>query len=107
MANPTMCVGEFYLVVKKKNGWMSRLAARLSLKAPAIKAGEVPVKLTIRVPETLFERPQLQATVTIPPECVTPPVLDAKVMDNVREVLQKQTGMDIRVSVVENGEAAE
>jgi hypothetical protein len=91
--------GNFYLVVRKKN-W-SVLAARLSLKNPSLKSGEVAIKVSVAVPDALFARPQLQAKLTVPEGAVSKPVIDATVLDNVREVLQQQTGMDIKLSLVE------
>jgi hypothetical protein len=93
---------DFYLVVRKKNGYMSRLSGRLVTGAPVLAAGEVPIKLTIKVPQALFVKPQLAATITIPESAVSKPVIDATVLDNVREVLEQQTGMAISVSLVEN-----
>ena len=94
--------GEFYLVVRKKNNWISRLSGRLTQGTPVLAAGEVPIKVMVEVPEALFVRPQLQARVIVPESCVSRPVIDATVLDNVREVLQQQTGLDITVSLVEN-----
>lgn len=95
-----MCTGEFYLIVHKK-AWRA-LSGRLAAKVPALEAGEIAIKLNIKVPEAMFKRPQIQATVTIPENAVTPPVLEANVLDNVREVLTQQTGMDVTVRVVDN-----
>ena len=94
--------GDFYLILKKKTGYMSRLVGRLCTKLPALAAGEIPVKITVELPAALFTRPQFQAKVIIPESSVMKPVIDADVLDNVRQVLEQQTGMDIRVSLVEN-----
>lgn len=91
--------GTFYLVVRK--GRWNMLKARISNKAPALEVGEVAITLNVKVPATLFTKPQIQATVSIPENAVTPPVLNAEVLDNVREVLEQRTGMDISVRLVE------
>jgi hypothetical protein len=77
------------------------LAARYASRTPALSKDEIAIKLQISVPDALFTRPQLQATVTIPEDAITKPVLEATVLDNVREIIQQQTGMDVRVSLVE------
>lgn len=92
--------GSYYLVVHKKN-WRG-LSARLSNKNPALKAGEVAIKISVAIPSGLFERPQIQAKIVIPENSITPKVLDATVLDNVREVLEAQTGFDVRVSIVDS-----
>ena len=94
--------GDFYLILKKKNGWMNRLVGRLCTKLPALAAGEIPVKITVVLPEALFTRPQLQAKVIIPESAVSKPVIDGNILDNVREVLEQQTGMAVQVFLVEN-----
>lgn len=91
--------GAFYLVIHPRS-W-DRLSARLTTAAPSLTAGEVAIKLNINVPGALFTQPQIQASVVIPEDAVTPPVLDAQVLDNVREVLEQHTGMAIKLSVVE------
>jgi hypothetical protein len=96
-----MCSGEFYLAVKKKRGW-SALTARLTNKSPSLVSGEVAIKVTVNVPDALFERPQLQARIVVPDSAVSKPVIDATVLDNIQQVLNQQLGLDIRVSVVDN-----
>jgi hypothetical protein len=88
-----------YLVVKP-NG-MYGLTARVAKRTPSLEKDEVAIKVNLHVPDTLFSRPQLQASITIPDSAVTAPVVNAQVLDNVREILEQQTGMDVRVSLVE------
>jgi hypothetical protein len=65
-------------------------------------SGEVAIKVTVNVPDALFERPQLQARIVVPDSAVSKPVIDATVLDNIQQVLNQQLGLDIRVSLVEN-----
>lgn len=90
---------DFYLVVRQKG--YSSLGARLGTHAPSLDKGEVAIKLNVQLPETLFAKPQLQATVRIPESAVSAPVIDATVLDNVKEVLEQQTGMNITLRLVE------
>jgi hypothetical protein len=89
----------FYLVLKKRNHWS--LSARLSKNQPRLASDERAMKLDISVPRALFSTPTLQATVTIPESCVSKPSIDATVMDNVRELIQQTTGLDVKVALVE------
>lgn len=89
---------EAYLVVKPKNSYS--LTARLALKKPSLAKDEIAVKVTISVPDALFNRPQLQASITIPESAVTAPVVNATVLDNIQEVLSQQTGLDVAVRLV-------
>ena len=50
---------------------------------------------------SLFQKPMLEAKVIVPADRVTPQVLDATVIENVREALQQQLGMSIEIALVE------
>jgi hypothetical protein len=92
----------FYLALSKKkigvytNG---RLNGRLSMKPPALARGEIAMKLSVEVPAGLFEIPALRATVRVPNEAVSPPSIDATVIDNVQELLRERTGLDVVVTL--------
>lgn len=90
-----------YLVVKPDKRYSASLKARLTTRTPALATDEVAIRLSVSVPDMLFRRPQLQATVTIPQNAVACSEIDATVLDNVREILSQQTGMDITVAVVQ------
>lgn len=95
-----MLEGNFYIVVKKKR-W-NVLAGRLTQGKPKkLQNGEVAIKLKVEVPETLFTVPQFQARVRIPYDAVTSPVVDTVVLDNIKEIIEQQTGMAISLSLVE------
>ena len=95
----TNYTGSFYLIVSC--GRYNGLRARLTTKKPSLTPGEVALDLRVSLPETLFKRPQLKASITVPESAVSAPVLDAKVLDNVREVLEQQTGMRVDVAVID------
>ena len=61
-----------------------------------------PLKVTVELPEALFARTQFHAKVIIPESSVSKPVIDATVLDNVREIMEQQTGLDVSVRLVEN-----
>ena len=87
-----------YLVLSPK-GW-SGLSGRLTSKVPSLDADEQAVKISVKVPDALFKRPQLKANIVIPESAVSAPVINAEVLDNVREILSQTTGLDVSVSVV-------
>lgn len=95
--------GVLYVVARKKRGY-SNLTFRSTLQPPDVVAGEVALRLVVELPDALFVRPQLTARIVVPKESVTPPNVDATVLDNVREAIQAQTGLDVRVSLVEAAE---
>src|SRR5689334_9713630 len=94
-----ICKGEFYLIVRRKM-WRE-LAARVSKQQPSLEAGELAIKVAIELPAAMFQRPALKATIAIPEGQMPRAEIDAAVLDNVREVLEQQTGFDVRVQLVE------
>lgn len=95
--------GDFYIIVKKGNrGWPRQLSGRLTQSKPrSIAASEIAIKLKVELPKALFDKPQFQAKVTIPANAVTAPVVDAIVLDNVKEVIEQQLGLSVSLSLVE------
>lgn len=102
MLNVQMRETELYLVVKPKSYF--GLSARVSTRVPALQSDEVAIKVNVKVPNMLFKRPQLQAQITVPDTAVSAPVINAEVLDNVREVLSKQFGVDMSIQLVEASE---
>lgn len=96
-----MIAGNFYLVARTKGTYCRVLAARLTSYAPALKPGEVCILLEMKLPAALFKKPTFRASVEIPSDRVTPEKIDAVVLDNVRDVLEQQTGFRVEVALVE------
>lgn len=90
--------GEFHLVLSRKKQGYPRLAARLTTRAPKCAAGEIPMLITVQVPRALFERPTLQATVTLPPEQKLSEKITASVADNLSRTLTERLGVGVKVT---------
>ena len=94
---------ELYMILAldRVNRYARKLKARLAVRPPKLAAGEVSLSLSISVPRSLFARPALSATITVP-ACDEPKaVIDADVMDNIAETLTEQLGMRVVVSAAE------
>lgn len=90
--------GEFHLVLSSKGRHFSKLAARLTARPPKCAAGEIPMLITVQVPRALFERPTLQATVTLPPEQKLSEKITANVADNLSRTLSERLGVGVKVT---------
>lgn len=90
-----------YIVIKK-NGW--RYSTRLTAKAPALAHNEIAIKLAIDVPDEIFTKPALEATVKIPKEAVRSNVIEAAVIDNVQEIIKQNLGFDVKLQIVDSNE---
>lgn len=89
-----------YLVVGKKNRHNS--SARLTKNAPSLESYEIAIKLSLDIPNELFNKPQLQASIIVPKDAVTAPIIEAEVIDNIKETISKELGIDLNISLLEN-----
>jgi hypothetical protein len=85
----------FYLIVSR-NGSM-----RVNKSIPRLDWDEISIYTTLEIPDQLFNRPALQAAITIPESAVNKNPLTAEVVDNVKEAIESTTGLKFSVTVEE------
>ena len=88
-----------YLAVGKKSR-SSKPSVRLTVTSPALDSHEVAIKLTLDVPDELFSKPQLEASISVPKDSVSAPVIEAGVIDNIQEMISKEIGVDLNISLL-------
>lgn len=90
----------FWLVVEavKKYGRLHLGAVTTRKTKPATRSNEVAVRVHLEIPDTLFERPTLEARVVVPESDVPGPVVTAEVADNIAEALSEQLGLRVHIS---------
>jgi hypothetical protein len=67
-----------------------------------LASDEIVCNLEMTLPDSLFKKPIIQAKVVIPNNAVTPEALNAEVLLNTKDLLEKGTGLRVElVSVVE------
>jgi hypothetical protein len=90
----------FYAIVKadiSKAGHLEGVAGvRVTKNKPNVDANEVPIKMTLEIPMSMFNRPTLETTITIPEHL--PGKIDAKVSDKIVEEIRKATGFEVKVT---------
>lgn len=84
-----------YLVINNRG------SARIVERVPALKGNEVAMRLELSLPDELFQRPIVKASISIPKTAVPQVKLDATVTDNVQRIIQEVTGLEMHVTVVE------
>lgn len=92
-----------YLVVGRRDKW-AKPTAKLTTNSPRLESHEISMKLEFDIPDALFDRPQLQASITVPADAVSGPTIEADVVDNIQEEISKQLGVDLQISVIENAD---
>src|SRR3954466_14377131 len=71
---------------------------RTAVKKPSTAKNEIAIKLDIDLPLALFTRPELTASIVVPPE-KQPYQIDADVQHRIAESVRESTGLDVRISV--------
>lgn len=77
-----------------------RGSVRATKGQPAFVPGEVPILLTLVIPDAFYRRPTVSATVTIPVSASVPLEVDADVQAGVVEAIRAATGMAVELTVV-------
>lgn len=83
-----------YLKVKS-NGSVS-----VSKNRPYTDINEVAVGLTIDLPDVLFKRPQIEASITVASDNVQPFHVDADTTNLVKNAIQSATGFEVKLTVI-------
>lgn len=94
--------GDFYLVLSAASHGYKKLNARLAVRKPRLQRGEVAIELNVSVPDTLFDRPILKASVEVPEAAAAQSVITADVMQNIGETLSRQLGIRVEVTADSN-----
>lgn len=88
----------FYLLFQqKRRGW--GLKVRCTERTPTVQPGEVSLYTTVELPDALFRKPQLRASITVPSDKVTPMTVDAEVAENIAAEISKQLGIEVQIKV--------
>lgn len=95
---------KFYLTIaaERRGSYYRLLTPRTTKGKPNVGKNEITLEIKLKLPKTLFERPQLQATIEIDPEVVSDPAIDADVVNNIVE-LARVEGIELEITVGDDG----
>ncbi len=88
-----------YLIVKRANRY--KYTSRMTVGSPALQANEVAVKISLELPDAIFDKPAFEAKVVVPDAAVSKPIISADVIDNVQDIIKQNTGFEVKLEVVE------
>jgi len=88
-----------YLVVGFKK-W-GKGNAKLSAKAPSLKAHEIAIKLNLDIPDEMFLKPALEADIIIPKESVIAGKIDTEIIDDIKKTVEDGLGIQMHVSLIQ------
>ncbi len=95
---------EKYLVISatKRNKWSSfNPKIKIMERVPTLKGNEVSLRLKLELPDAMFERPQLEATMSVPIDAVPEIKITSDVTDNIEKIIKETIGLTMNVSVIE------
>ena len=79
----------------------SRGTTRTAKNRPDLKWDEISIAIQLELPDLLFKKPQLQASIIIPDKSATPPVISGEVTEHIRQAIAQHTGVEVKIQVLE------
>lgn len=94
-----MEISRYIIVSPGPKRWAPKVKLVSSVKGN-MPANAVAIKLNIELPDNIFQKPQLQARIKIEEGDISKPVIDAKVLDNIKEVMSQRLGVEMSINIV-------
>jgi len=66
---------------------------------PGLKWDEIAIKVSLDIPDQLFTRPQIEATITVD-KSVQPEMIDPTIVINTKELIEQSTGVKIDFKII-------
>ena len=85
---------QFYLTVNRRG------SVKTTKNRPGLDWDEVAIQMNLTLPDMLFQKPQLQATIVVPDEAAAPKEVDVETADNIRDAIEEAVGMEVRLEIV-------
>ncbi|MBE3092781.1 MAG: hypothetical protein IMZ51_03880 [Chloroflexi bacterium] len=84
----------FYLII-------GRTGIRGTRKTkPPLKWDEISVKVSMEFPDVLFQRPLIEAKITVDKDMVLPETINPDIVINTKELIEQSTGCKIDFKVI-------
>lgn len=96
-----MEISSFLIISPGKRRYSPNVKLVKSLKGN-MPSSSVALKLNIEIPDSIFQKPQLQATIKINEADISKPIIDAKTIDNIKEVLSQHLAVDMSIKIIQN-----
>lgn len=73
---------------------------RISKTPVALKINEIRAKLSINVPDQMFDRPTINANITVDNAAMQPSQINSDLVIKAKELLQKSLGVDVNLTLL-------
>ena len=89
----------FYLVVNSKG------TTRTVKTKPGLDWNEISIRIDLTLPDSLFQKPSLNAVIEIPQDKVNPTTIDVEMSNNIAQAIEQATGHAVKISIAEPAES--
>lgn len=76
-------------------------SCRITKSKPGIDWDEISIHLEINLPDALFQKPRLEAKITVPDEAAASDVISSIVSDEMREAIEQTTGLTFSIAIAD------
>ncbi len=84
---------EKWLIINSKG------AANLKVNKPRLASNEIAMQINIEVPDALFNKPVLVASIKVDDSAAASSLIESVVYDNVQEIIEETTGLNFDISI--------
>lgn len=86
---------QFYLIVSESG------KVRTTKSKPDLKWDEIVIHQRLDLPDKLFQKPQLNAEITVTDKMVEPKVITPDMQDNIKQAIESAAGVEVRLTFPE------
>jgi hypothetical protein len=86
----------FFLIVNKKG------SVRVNKTPPALGFDEISISLDLELPDSLFKKPLLSATIKVKESDVKPRVISPEIKNNIEEAIKQHSGVEVKLTISES-----
>lgn len=94
-----MEVTQYLILSKGVKRWKPSIKLVSSLKN-TMPSNSVAVRLNLVLPDSIFDKPQLEATIKINDSDISKPIIKAETLDNIKQELNKNLGIDLSINII-------
>lgn len=86
---------KFFLVVNDRG------TTRTNKTKPDLKLNEVSIAMNLEIPDSVFKRPQLEATIQLAEKDMPVQHIPVEMQDNLRQALEKAAGVHVKLEIIQ------
>lgn len=102
-----MILDKYLIVSAQGRGYRRTLKAELREREPQLDGNSIAIHLKVDIPDALFDRPTLEAKMTLPAEAVPKVKITPEITSNIESIIKERTGLNLKVGIAPHEDDAE